>query len=160
MSVIFSKALNSTLGKSDAKGFDELLAEQFNRIEDTIKEIVNKQIQSKQTPAFLLADKDFVYDVFDVTTGTEGKKITMPCDGNIFVNIAHKYTFTTEPDSFYVEVYKNGEKISSYGRIQFKKGDELHFVGKFRGINDVLRDGITFAVQINAKESLGGLKIV
>lgn len=159
MDVIFSKALNSTFGNGKFRGFNELLGDQFKKIENAIEENTTKEINAKNTPAYLISDDDFVYDVFDVTSGTSGKTMKMPCDGNISVVVYYKYTYTTENAKYSVEVYKNGQLVT--GQVQFKKGDVLNFVGKIRTANDGLwHDGETFAVAIKARESLAGIKFV
>lgn len=158
MDVIFSKALNSTFGNGQFRGFNELLGDQFKKIENAIEENTTKEINAKNTPAYLISDGDFVYDVFDVTTGTSGKTMTMPCGGNISVGVYYTYVYTTEHDKYSVEVYKNGQLVT--GQIKFNKGDVLNFVGKFRSIDNVWRDGVTFAVAIKARESLAGIKFV
>ena len=77
MDVIFAKSLNSTFGHGKFKGFDELMTEWFQKIENAMVESHQKQIEAESYPVALTSNTKKLYDFIEMITLTQGKTFSM-----------------------------------------------------------------------------------
>lgn len=156
MDVIFAKSLNSTFGSGKFKGFDELMTELFQKIENAMVESHQKQIEAESYPVALTSNTKKLYDFIEMTTNTQGKTFSMHCPGTALLSI--KYIPQGVYDAVF-DVYKNGSLIAegvSSTKITFNENDAFSIIGKARGSYGY-GSKVKFYVAITAEESVEDL---
>lgn len=156
MDVVFAKSLNSTFGSGKFKGFDELMTELFQKIENAMVENHQKQIEAESYPVALTSNTNKLYDFIEVTTHTQGNTFSMHCPGTALLSV--NYIPQGVYDAVF-DVYKNGSLIAeevSSTKITFNENDAFSIVGKAR---DSYGYGaqVKFYVAITAEESVEDL---
>lgn len=156
MDVIFAKSLNSTFGSGEFKGFDELMTELFQKIENAMVESHQKQIEAESYPVALTSNTKKLYDFIEMTTHTQGKTVSMHCPGTALLSV--NYIPQGVYDAVF-DVYKNGSLIAegvSSTKITFNENDEFSIVGKARDSYGYSAQ-VKFYVAMFAEESVEDL---
>lgn len=156
MDVVFAKSLNSTFGSGKFKGFDELMTELFQKIENAMVENHQKQIEAESYPVALTSNTKKLYDLIEMTTHTQGKIFSMHCPGTALLSV--RYLPKGVYDAVF-DVYKNGNLIAEdvlSTKIIFNENDEFSIVGKARDSYGYSAQ-VKFYVAIVAEESVEDL---
>ena len=156
MDVVFAKSLNSTFGSGKFKGFDELMTELFQKIENAMVENHQKQIEAESYPVALTSNTQKKYDFIEIKTHTQGETFSMHCPGTAHLSV--NYIPQGVYDAVF-DVYKNGNLIAedvSSTKITFNENDEFSIVGKARDSYGYSSQ-VKFYVAIVAEESVEDL---
>lgn len=156
MDVVFAKSLNSTFGSGKFKGFDELMTELFQKIENAMVENHQKQIEAESYPVALTSNTQKKYDFIEMKTHTQGETFSMHCPGTASLSV--NYIPQGVYDAVF-DVYKNGSLIAeevSSTKITFNENDEFSIVGKARDSYGYSSQ-VKFYVAITAEESVEDL---
>lgn len=148
MDVVYAKALNSSLGTGEAKGFNSFLGEQIQKINEAIESNSQKESEKKkELKGLVCANSDSPENIYKcVSVKLSPLKMyteTMECDGSIRIPVVNN---TSEiPYKAYVIVELNDIEIPFEGKdviVKFKKGDVLNI--RSAGLSGAIAEEIVF----------------
>lgn len=130
MGAITAKALNSTLGTANFKGFDELMYDVQMRVHEESRELVYSE-----TEVYSTAPADFPIS-YSTVAGAETKvaSFVLPYDGTVGLNYKIELASDSSSYTMYCKIYKNGTQYTStstnsrsndprFAKLSGKKGD-------------------------------------
>lgn len=120
MGAITAKALNSTLGTANFKGFDELMYDVLNRIHDESRILVYSE-----TEVYSTVPADFP-GTYSTVAGAETKiaSFVLPYDGTVGLNYKIGLSSNSDSHTLYFKIYRNGTLYTSNSTSNITSSNE------------------------------------
>lgn len=157
MGAITAKALNSTLGTANFKGFDELMYEVLDRIHDESRHFAYSSTELYASPPADLATS------FSTAAGEEKEIIsfTLPYDG--VIGLSYKLSLSSASTSHHVhcKIYKNGVQVISVSTNDSSSDEEMR-MAKLDGVKgDVFKIKLSYVKDSSSTVVAGsGLNLI
>lgn len=129
MSAIVAKALNSTLGSGDVKGFDELIGERFKEFADSMRiplDNVANSLAFRDCKGLVARPNEAQYLFFVGGSGSNAFVATMKCNGSFSAAIKSYTTMSIYINgALFKSVENTSEGDEEYIIVPFSKGDNV-----------------------------------